>query len=546
MHHQQQGSCHDPLHHLRPAPDRTPMLPFEPGDGLISERRGRYSEQLGADTLRFRELIGKLGSGERTSTGLSREEAAEALDRLLQGRVSDAQAAAFLISHRLRRPEPQELAGLIDSYRRQGPTLQPAGRRVVSFGVPFDGRCRTAPVLPLTALLLASAGLGVVLHGGEPMPVKYGLSNGEALAALGLQLRRLDWPAVQAGFASCGLALLHQPRHFAAAERLIPIRCQIGKRPPIATLELLWSCCPQVDLQVSGFVHAPTEALAWEALAAVGQAEVLMIKGLEGGVDLPTSRVAIAAHRRAGQETPERLLLQARDHGLRTPEVELTSLEAWRDQALAALVGKGPLRQGLIWNGGFQLWRAGLAATLAEGVEQAEALLAGGTVERWRQACSARLERPRRCFAFEADFVADLRCLPMAVRRKLDLAGVKLKLSHWHGLDGAEREQLLAWDDDPASIAALRQWLLQRCAALPPAPPTLLEPARKTAWQQQDELPAELLASCEQLGLRLAPRAWGELDELERFALVKLSHPGHEHHNLPKALAEFGLLASNP
>jgi hypothetical protein len=519
------------------------MLPPEPGDGLISQRRGHYSAELGADALRFRELIAKLGSGERTSTGLSREEAAEALDRLLEGRVSDAQAAAFLIAHRLRRPEPQELAGLIDSYRHQGPTLQPAGRRVVSFGVPFDGRCRTAPLLPLTALLLASAGLGVVLHGGEPMPVNYGLSNGEALAALGLELRRLDWPAVQSGFASCGLALLHQPRHFAAAERLIAIRRQIGKRPPIATLELLWSCCPQVDLQVSGFVHAPTEALAWDALAQVGQSAVLLIKGLEGGVDLPTSRVAIAAHRRGSQETPERLILQARDFGLRVPEVKLTSLEVWRDQALAALGGEGPLRQGLIWNGGFLLWRAGLAGSLAEGVAQAEALLVGGAVERWRQACSARLERPRRCFAFEADFVADLRCLPMAVRRKLDLAGVKLKLSHWHGLNGAEREQLLAWGDDPTAIAALRQWLLQRCAALPPAPPSLLEPARETSWQRQVGPPAELLASCEQLGLRLAAKPWGELDELERFALVKLSHPGHEHHNLPKALEELGLLA---
>jgi hypothetical protein len=32
------------------------------------------------------------------------------------------------------------------------------------------------------------------------------------------------------------------------------------------------------------------------------------------------------------------------------------------------------------------------------------------------------------------------------------------------------------------------------------------------------------------------------LNELQRFALVKLSHPGHEHRNLPRALAEFGLL----
>ena len=522
------------------------MLPPEPGVGLISERRARYSEQLGADALRFRELIGKLGSGERTSTGLSRDEAAEALDRLLQGRVSEAQAAAFLIAHRLRRPEPQELAGLIDSYRRQGPTLLPAGRRVVSFGVPFDGRCRTAPVLPLTALLLASAGLGVVLHGGAPMPVKYGLSNGEALAALGLELRQLDWPAVQARFAACGLALLHQPRHFAAAERLIPIRRQIGKRPPIATLELLWSCCPQADLQVSGFVHAPTEALAWQALEAVGQTELLLIKGLEGGVDLPTSRVAIAAQRRAGQDTPERLLLQARDHGLRTAELELTSLETWRDQALAALQGAGPLRQALIWNGGFQFWRAGVASSLAEGLERAEALLVGGAVERWRQACSARLQRPRRCFAFEADFVDDLRCLPMAVRRKLDLAGVKLKLQHWSELGDNERAELLTWADDPAAIEALRAHLLERTAELGVGRAKELPRPCGEAWQLADQLPPVLLESCAQLGLSITITSWAELDELQRFALVKLSHPGHEHRNLPRALTEFGLLESSP
>ena len=39
--------------------------------------------------------------------------------------------------------------------------------------------------------------------------------------------------------------------------------------------------------------------------------------------------------------------------------------------------------------------------------------------------------RQNHCFGFEADFVGDLRCIPMAVRRKLDLVGVKLKLSHW-------------------------------------------------------------------------------------------------------------------
>jgi hypothetical protein len=146
------------------------------------------------------------------------------------------------------------------------------------------------------------------------------------------------------------------------------------------------------------------------------------------------------------------------------------------------------------------------------------------------------------CFGFEADFVGDLRCIPMAVRRKLDLAGVKLKLSHWNALSDAERQALLAWPDDTGGLAELEHWLHARTAEMVPGGAGRLEPAREAPWQQDSAPPDVLLASCRQLGLSLPANAWGDLDELQRFALVKLSHPGHEHRNLPRALVEFGLV----
>lgn len=148
------------------------------------------------------------------------------------------------------------------------------------------------------------------------------------------------------------------------------------------------------------------------------------------------------------------------------------------------------------------------------------------------------------CFGFEAEFTGDLRCIPMAVRRKLDLAGVKLKLVHWHGLEAEERQRLLAWSDDTAAIEALRHWLLERSTSLPQGPAKPLPPAQGCDWQQSEKIPAVLTESCRQLGLQLRPGGWNDLDELQRFALQKLSHPGHEHRNLGLALQEFGLLVA--
>ncbi|MFN9659374.1 MAG: anthranilate phosphoribosyltransferase, partial [Cyanobacteriota bacterium] len=78
---------------------------------------------MGAERARFRDLIAMVGSGEHTSTGLSREEAAEAMALMLSGVLDPAQVGAFLIAHRIRRPSPEELSGMLDTYQAMGPAL---------------------------------------------------------------------------------------------------------------------------------------------------------------------------------------------------------------------------------------------------------------------------------------------------------------------------------------------------------------------------------------------------------------------------------------
>jgi len=326
---------------------------------------------------RFKIYLRKIGSGEHTSSGLSREEAADALDLILDGGASPAQIGAFLIAHRIRRPEPQELTGMLDVYRRRGPQLR-TSKPAISFGMPFDGRTRTAPIYPLTALVLASAGLPVVLQGAGRMPVKYGVTSVELFEALGVALagRSLAW--VQQLLDQCNLALVHQPDHFPEADDLISYREDLGKRPPVASLELLWTAHHGEHILVSGFVHPPTEARAWQALQLAGETNVLTVKGLEGSTDLPISRACVTGRPSAGSDG--RQILHPRDHGCFAHDPLWEGIDAWGAQAMAALGGQGELASALIWNAGTYLWQSGLDAHQATGLEHARELLQSGAV----------------------------------------------------------------------------------------------------------------------------------------------------------------------
>ncbi|QNI52551.1 glycosyl transferase family/ helical bundle domain protein [Synechococcus sp. RS9915] len=329
---------------------------------------------------RFKQHLRKVGSGEHTSKGMSREEAADALHLMLDGVASPAQIGAFLIAHRIRRPEPQELAGMLDTYRRLGPVLTSAeGQRPpLCFGMPFDGRTRTAPIYPLTTLVLLACGQPVVLQGGNRMPIKYGVTAIDLFRILGLDLAGLSIATVQDGFEQTGFALIHQPDHFAIAESLIGYREELGKRPPVASLELLWTPHQGNHLLVSGFVHPPTESRAWEALKLAGETDLLTVKGLEGGTDLPIGRACITARVQQGQA--ERLILHPRDHGCHAADVEWSDETAWTEQALAAVDNRGPLLDALRWNAGAYLWFSGLSDSLESGLQTADGVLKTGQV----------------------------------------------------------------------------------------------------------------------------------------------------------------------
>ena len=143
-----------------------------------------------------------------------------------------------------------------------------------------------------------------------------------------------------------------------------------------------------------------------------------------------------------------------------------------------------------------------------------------------------------RCFAFEADFTGSWRCIPLCVRRKLDLSGIKLKLRHWLALDQRERQQLVDWPDGPQDLRDFAAHLKQ-CTAGPGDGPVEELPIPQSPPWRRSQPPAGVTTALHAMGKTMDQGQWRRLSELERFALCKLARPGHDHHNLVHALAEF-------
>lgn len=325
----------------------------------------------------FRTLLRKVGSGRHTGKDLTRNEARDATVMILQQEATPAQIGAFLIAHRIKRPTAEEMAGMLDAYNLLGPQMEAVELElpVVILGSPYDGRSRTAPINPLTALILATAGCPVIMHGGDRMPTKEGLPLIELWQALGINWSQLSLGQSREILAVTQLGFVYLPKHFPLAQGIVTYRDQVGKRPPFATLELMWSPYLGKSHRVCGFVHPPTEMVMREAFAMHNIELYTTVKGSEGSCDLPRDRTAIVGF------GSDRAIFSARDYGFSSVEVPLATTEQLAADMLSVLAGKPlELRQSAIWNSGFYLYRFGLCDNIESGIALATELLDNGKV----------------------------------------------------------------------------------------------------------------------------------------------------------------------
>jgi hypothetical protein len=144
-------------------------------------------------------------------------------------------------------------------------------------------------------------------------------------------------------------------------------------------------------------------------------------------------------------------------------------------------------------------------------------------------------------FAFEGDVHQSLDCVPLTVRRKLDLAELKISLTGWQALPREERLALCHLPVDIDEDVAVYREVLGAFAARAGVPlsPLAGDPLGRGAWSAAG-VAARVLHRLGPAGGLDETRA-SSLTEEERYALFKLADPKRDTAKLELAMYELGL-----
>jgi anthranilate phosphoribosyltransferase len=336
-----------------------------------------------APRIGIRPLVAAVGQGPTNGRYLTREEAREAMDAILDGTATRAQAGALLLLQRYRGEAPDELLGYVDAVRARMARFHPKVEGMLDVGSPYDGRVKHVVVSPAASIVAAAAGVPVLMHGERDMGPKKGLPIGDVIAALGVDTDA-DPDTVARGIEACGLGYLRQARLVPALYALKPLREELGLRTPLHMVEKIYGP-GDAPYRLIGVAHMPYLKQLAPVLPRLNTRRTMVVQGMEGHEDVTTSRGARVVEIDGDGEHEWRLdaeelgLVPATDDDLAPGDADRSA-----EMALAVLDRSAPESaiDLVVVNAALRIKLAGRAPDMPAAITAARAALASGEAAR--------------------------------------------------------------------------------------------------------------------------------------------------------------------
>ena len=346
-------------------------------------------QEADAPTFDLAKLIARVAAGQR----LSADESEAAFVEVMEGRATPVQLSALLVALRVRGETPQEIAGGVRALRRaMVPVAAPDDYVLVDTCGTGGGAVTTFNISTAAAFVAAGAGVRVAKHGNRSFTSKCG--SADVLSALGVRIELTPEQMAQV-LERAGIVFMFAPLLHPAMRHVAPVRRELAMPTIMNVLGPLTNPAG-ARRQVVGVSHPALLELIAGALQELGHDRALVVHGEPGLDELSPIGITTVYELLEGKlikyEVDPRTFGGTYDdaHEMRGLEPEQNAqllVDVLEDRA------PGVARLAVTLNAGAAIYLAGLADSLREGWQKAEASLAEGkalaALERLRSASHA-------------------------------------------------------------------------------------------------------------------------------------------------------------
>src|SRR5258706_3425267 len=264
---------------------------------------------------------------------LSRAEAAQLLNWLLDGSATDAQIAATLIALKRKGETVEELAGLAQGMRAHATRISCGHKHFIDTAGPGSSAAKTFNVSTAAAFVIAGAGLPVAKHGNRAASSRFG--SADVLTTLGVNISVAS-SVSEACLNDIGICFMFAPLYHGATARVAAIRRELGVHTTFNLLGPLTNPAGAPRKIIGVWDRSLIEPLA-QTLSLLGTERAWIVHGRDGLDEITLAEKTLVAEASNGEvRTFE---IEPQDFGLE--RVALDGLGGGDAEANAAIIRGG-------------------------------------------------------------------------------------------------------------------------------------------------------------------------------------------------------------
>ncbi|MEA5098043.1 MAG: anthranilate phosphoribosyltransferase [Burkholderiaceae bacterium] len=315
--------------------------------------------------------------------------------QIMTGEMSPVMVAALTMGLRVKKETVGEIAAAAEVMREFSTKvpLADTDHLVDIVGTGGDG-ANTFNISTASMFVAAAAGARVAKHGGRGVSSTSG--SADLLEALGANIA-LTPQQVAECFEQTGICFMFAPQHHLAMKHAAPVRRELGVRTIFNILGPLTNPAGAPNILL-GVFHPDLVGILVRVLQKLGARHALVVWGRDN-----LDEISLGAGTLVGELADGKIReydIHPEDFGMQmiaTRNLAVSGSAESKQKVLAALANEpGPVSDIVALNAGAALYAAGIAKSIADGIDRARAAMASGAAQAKLEQFVAATQRYRK------------------------------------------------------------------------------------------------------------------------------------------------------